>query len=190
MTWTLCLTHGDMFSPRWNKVLDSRAILVFQRIHKFYKTFVVLAALISGLAVAALTFNEFHPTNSDLIYASEGFLCSSAITAVVSAVVATMLLFQFESKGTIRRKHLAIAWCPLIILDFSIIEFLVGMVCWYSSKNLEWRGALMATQLAGLMSICIALSLWMLGSFFSPKGNEELDKAANPPTSVNQVGKQ
>jgi hypothetical protein len=85
-----------MRSLRWGKQLDIRAFLVFQRIQRFYSTFVVLAALISGLAVAALTFSEFHPTSSELIKTSEGFLCSSAITAVISAVVATMLLFQFE----------------------------------------------------------------------------------------------
>lgn len=84
------------FGPEWNKPLGPRATLIFQRVLRFFKTFIILAAVISGLAVAALTFNEFHLADSGLIRAAEGFLCSSAITAVVSAVMAMMLLFQFE----------------------------------------------------------------------------------------------
>jgi hypothetical protein len=116
-----------MPSFRWNKELDRRAVLISRRIHRFYKTFVVLAALISGLAVAALTFNEFHPTNSGLIRVSEGFLCSASITAVVLAVATTMLLFQFEGVGKITRLDLAIAWSPLVLLDCSIVELFVGV---------------------------------------------------------------
>jgi hypothetical protein len=177
-----------MPSFRWNKELDRRAVLVFQRIQRFYKTFVVLAALISGLAVAALTFNEFHPTNSGLIRVSEGFLCSSSITAVVSAVAATMLLFQFEGVEKITRLDLAIAWSPLVLLDCSIVEFLVGMVCWYSSKNLQWRSALMGTQLAALMGICTGLSLWMLwmGFMLKETGGQ---KAEKPVTTIKEAAK-
>lgn len=116
----------------------------------------------SGLAVGALTFDEFHEPASGLIQAAEGFLCSSAITAVVSAVFATMLLFLFEGWERGARRDLAIAWLPLVLLDISILEFLVGMVCWYSSKNLQWKGELMATQLTALMSLCLALCLWMM----------------------------
>lgn len=178
-----------MFSPKWNKVLDRRAILVFERMQRFYKTFVVLAALISGLAVGALTFNEFHETGCGLIRASEGFLCSSAITAVVAAVVATMLLFQFEGLESPTRKDLAIAWCPLFLLDLSIVEFLVGMVCWYSSKNLKWRGTLMTTQLAGLVGLCIALCLWMMGMWVMLKETEGQAKAEKSVTTIKQAAK-
>ncbi|KAL5364803.1 hypothetical protein BJX96DRAFT_138999 [Aspergillus floccosus] len=150
-----------MISPRWSKQLDFRAFLIFQRIQRFYKTFVVLAALISGLAVAALTFDEYHPPTSDLILASEGFLCSSAITAIISAVLAIMLLFQFEGLQRATRRDLAVAWSPLILLDLSIVEFLVGMVCWYCGKNARWRGALVTTQFVGLFSLCMAISIWM-----------------------------
>jgi hypothetical protein len=150
-----------MSSRQWDKQVDVRAFLVFQRIRRFYNTFVVLSVLISGLAISALTFSEFHPTNSGLIRTSEGFLCSSAITAVISAVVATMLLFQFEGLETPTRRDLAVAWGPLVLLDLSIIEFLLGMVCWYFGKSAYWRGTLMATQFAFLMAICFALSIWM-----------------------------
>lgn len=176
-----------MVSPRWEKELDRRATLLFQRIHGFYNTFVVLAALVSGLAVAALTFNEFHPTKSGLSHASEGFLCSSAITAVVSAVVATMLLFQFEDLERITRKDLIIAWSPLVLLDLGILEFLVGMVCWYSSKNLQWRSALMATQLVGLLGICFALSVWIVWTWLMLKQMGKQRKDEPPITTIKNI---
>lgn len=160
----------NMISPRWSKQLDIRAFLIFQRIQRMYKTFVVLAALISGLAVAALTLNEYHPPSSDLIFASEGFLCSSAITAIISAVLAIMLLFQFEGSQRATRRDLAVAWAPLVLLDLSVVEFLVGMVCWYCSKNARWRGALVTAQLVGLLGLCAGLSTWMW-FYMSQKGN-------------------
>jgi hypothetical protein len=144
----------------WNKYLDIRAFLVFQRIQRFYSTFVVLAALVSGLAIAALTFPEFHP-GTGLSLVGEGFLCSSAITGVVSAILATMLLFSFEGLERASRLDLAVAWSPLVLLDLSVFEFLVGTVCWYAEKNARWRGAVMATQLTGMLGLSIALSVWM-----------------------------
>lgn len=163
---------------KWGKQLDLRGFLVFKRLCRFYATFVVLGALVSGLALAALTFDEFHPTPSALIRTAEGFLCSSAITAVMSAVMATMLLFQFEALDRATRRDLAIAWVPLVLLDLAIIEFLVGVVCWYYGKTATWRGALMATQFAVLLGGCLIVSTWM---WFNMKekgglGREEASK--------------
>lgn len=180
-----------MISPQWDNELGSGGILVFWMMHRFYKTIVVLAALISGLAVGALQFDEFHQTSSGLIRVSEGFLCSAAVTAVISAVVATMLLFQFEGIQKITRKDFAIAWLPLTLLDISIVEFLLGMVCWYSSKNVQWRGAVMATQLAALLTSCVALSTWMLWNWQTRAKPEPSTKKEDRPTTtiVKAVGK-
>ncbi|KAK2022030.1 hypothetical protein LX32DRAFT_603618 [Colletotrichum zoysiae] len=144
----------------WKKQLDVRAFLVFKRLLRFYNTFVILAALVSGLAVAALTFPDFHPSSGPT-QIGEGLLCSSAITAVLSAVMATMLLFAFEGTERASRIDLAVAWSPLVLLDISIFEFLIGMTCWYCGRNVTWRGVLMAVQLAWLMGFCVVLSIWM-----------------------------
>lgn len=144
----------------WSKHLDVRAFLVFQRMQRFYNTFVILAALVSGLAIAALTFPEFRPSTG-LSQVGEGFLCSSAITAVLAAVMASMLLFQFEGLERATRLDLAVSWMPLAFLDLSIIEFLIGVVCWYWGKNEHWRGALIATELFCLLGVCAWQSAWM-----------------------------
>lgn len=168
----------------WDKELGHAAILSFQRMQHFYKTFVVLAALISGLAVGALTFDEFHPTGSGLARVAEGFLCSAAVTAVISAVVATMLLFQFEGIRRITRRDFVIAWSPLTLLDISIVEFLIGMVCWYSSKNIRWRSAVMATQLAVLLGSCVVLSGWMMWKWQSAGEPHESSRSEPKPTKA------
>lgn len=79
----------------------------------------------------------------------------------ISAVLAIMLLFQFEGLQRATRRDLAVAWSPLVLLVVSIVEFLVGMICWYCGKNARWRGALVTTQFVGLLSLCMAISIWM-----------------------------
>lgn len=137
---------------------------MFKRLGRFNQTFIILAALVSGLDVAALSYPEFRSPSAEdagLNQVAEGFLCSSAITAVISALTAGMLLFQFEGLEKPDRLDLAVAWIPLILMDVAVVEFLVGITCWYSANNVRWRAALMATQLASLIGIAIALSFFM-----------------------------
>lgn len=138
---------------------------VVQRMNQFYKLFVGLATLISCLAVGALTFSEFHPTNSRFVELSEGCLCSSVITAVIAAVAATMLLFQFDGPKRITGFELAVAWAPLTLLDLAIVEFLVGMACWYFGKNPGRGGVFVTTYTSVLLSFCFIVSAWMFGKW-------------------------
>lgn len=163
------------------KNLDIRALLVFQRLCRFYKTLNVVAALVAGLSLAILTFNEFHPTKSSLVRAAEGFLCSSAITAVISVMTSTMLLFRFEGQEYATRKDLALAWSPLFMLDLAIVEYLLGLLLWYNGKNNGWRIALMSLQMVGLLLFSISLAVWMWQTM-SDKGGlgkEEANAAAS-----------
>ncbi|ORY12838.1 hypothetical protein BCR34DRAFT_285272 [Clohesyomyces aquaticus] len=162
----------------WNldKTLDVRAFIVFQRLQRFYTSLNVVSALIAGLSLAVLTFGEFHPTNSLLIQAAEGLLCSSAATSVVAVMISTMLLFNFEGRESATRKDLAVAWSPLAIMDLAIVEYLLGLVMWYSGKNNEWRTALMSSQVAFLLgySILVAFWMWVTMSNRGGLGREEL----------------
>jgi hypothetical protein len=134
-----------------------------------------VSALVGGLSLAVLTFDEFHPTQSSLARAAEGSLCSSALTAVIAVMVSTMLLFRFEGCEMATRKDLAIAWTPLVLLDLSIIEFLLGLMFWYAGKNTGWRAAVMGTQLAVLLvfSIWTAVGMWRTMSKKGGLGQEE-----------------
>jgi len=126
-----------------------------------FPTLNVVSALLAGLSLAVPTFDEFHPTQSNLVRAAEGLFYSSATSAVISVVMSTMLLFKFEGHESATRKDLAIAWSPLIVLDLAIVEFLFGLQLWYSGKNDIWRIALVSSQLAMLLGYCVWMSFWM-----------------------------
>jgi ABC-type uncharacterized transport system YnjBCD permease subunit len=164
-----------MFNLGVNKTLGPRAFLVFQRVVRYNNQFTILAALVAGLSLAVLSFGEFHPSTSSFARGAEGLLCSSSITAVVSVTLAIMLLFRFESYETATRKDLAIAWLPLVLLDLSILEFLIGLVLWYSSKN-EWeRSIAMAVQTVVLLgaTIGVAIGMWQSMSRLGGLGADE-----------------
>jgi len=93
--------------------------------------------------------------------AAERLLCSSAVTAVVAVMLGTMLLFRYEGHEQPTRFDLAIAWTPLVLLDVSIVELLIGTVIWYGRKNRGWRAAIMSTQLAVLLGGTIVTASWM-----------------------------
>ena len=76
--------------------MDSRASDVFPRLLRFYKTFNMIAALISGLSLTILTFNEFHPTASEQLRVTESLLVISVSTSVTSIMVTSILLFGFK----------------------------------------------------------------------------------------------
>ncbi|KAF1998251.1 hypothetical protein P154DRAFT_555351 [Amniculicola lignicola CBS 123094] len=153
-----------------NKNLDIRAFLVFQRLQRFYKTLNVVSALLAALSLAVLTFDEFHPTKSGLIRAAEGLLCSSALSAVIAVMASTMLLFKFEGRESATRKDLLLAWSPLAVMDLAIVEYLFGLVLWYSGKTSIWRMVLMSSQLAFLLGYCVWISLWMWDTMSSKGG--------------------
>lgn len=69
---------------------------LFLRLQRFYTIFDVIAALIYGLSIAILTFDDFYPMSLDTIYIAEGLLVSSIVSDVTSITITTILLFGFE----------------------------------------------------------------------------------------------
>lgn len=144
-----------------SKSVDHRAYIVFQRLQRFYTTLNIVSALHAGLALAVLTFDEFHPAQTAPARAAEGLLVSSALSSVISIVLAIMLMFQFEGREKATRRDLAMAWVPLVVVDLAIVEFLLGLVLWYCGKNRSWESALMVVQFVFWMGCCVAISSWM-----------------------------
>ena len=81
---------------------------------------------------------------------------SAAMASVISAVLASMVMFGLEGHSTAKRKHLWFAWIPWIISDWAVIAFIIGLVLWYGEKNSGWRTALCVGQ-AGVLWIIVAL---------------------------------
>ena len=135
--------------------------MVFFRLLRFYKTFNIVSALVSGLALATLTFSEFHPTISSQYRAAEGFLVSSASTSVISIMLGTMLLFWYEGHESATRTDLTLAWAPLVALDWAIFSFVTGLLLWYGEKNGGWRTVLVGGQTGGLLLFVALIAIWM-----------------------------
>ncbi len=139
-----------------NKKVGHGSMIVFYRLQRFYITFNVVAAVTGSLSLAVLTFDEFHPTISGQSRAAEGFMVSSASTSVISIMLATMFLFRFEGHDEATRQDLALAWVPLVLLDWSIIAFLVGLLLWYGEKNNVWRTVVVGSQ----TGVCLLFTCW------------------------------
>jgi hypothetical protein len=149
--------------------------MVFFRLIESYKNINIYSALIAGIDVGVLTFNEYHTTPLSLaILVSQSFLMSSASCATISLMITTMTAFEFEGqkdwfgdqKATdrnITRNELTVAWLPIMLLDWSIVTFLVGLLTWYG--NLEgqsrWCIVVISAHVVCLLIICILISVKM-----------------------------
>ena len=152
-------TEHDLLAA--NKTLEPRQMILFFRLLRFYKTFIVLSALVGSLSLNILSYNEFHPTVSAQTRVAEGFLVSSASTSVISGMLATMLRFRFEDQGTASHTDYALAWLPLVILDWSIVAFLLGLLLWYGEKSNVWRTTIVGSQTAALLLLVCGVAAWM-----------------------------
>lgn len=70
---------------------------LFARYIQSYETVNIILALLAGIDIGMLTFNEYHsPPFSSLIVISQAFLISSASSVTISLMIATMLSFRFK----------------------------------------------------------------------------------------------
>ena len=137
-------------------------IAVFNRIIRHYDNYILLAALIAGLSVGALQFSEFHPAATSATQAAEGFLTSAACSAVFAVMLAVMLSFHFEGHDSLTRLDYRLAWTPLILLDWSIVAVLIGLLCRYWERSKCWSFGLLVASV-GLVSafvLWVALMMW------------------------------
>ncbi|KAI9760256.1 MAG: Dicer-like protein 2 [Chaenotheca gracillima] len=150
--------------------LNSHFWGTFSRLLRIYPTLNILSALMSGLSIASLTLPEFHPIAAQnpvpasqvpIYTLAEGFFTSAAACSVISIMLCTMLQFCFESRVTATRLDLVLLWSPLVLLDWSIVAFLLGLLVWYGEKNEGWRTIVMGAHVAVLLTFGIGTSAWM-----------------------------
>ena len=98
-----------------------------------------------------------------------------------------MLMFRFEGHETATRKELGIAWLTLIFLDLAIVEFLIGLMVWYSTKADTWRWGLVAANLTALLSLAIVVAVWMWNTM-SVKGGLGLEEITHEKVGVEKKG--
>lgn len=67
-------------------------------------------------------------------------------------MLATMLPLRFQGQEAATRKDYALAWLPLVTLDWSIVAFLVGLLLWYGEKSNTWRTVIVGSQTAALLA--------------------------------------
>lgn len=136
--------------------IDSDASDIFSRLLRFYKTFNIISTLISGLSIATLTFNEFHPATSKQLNVAECLPVISVFTGVTSIMVTNILFFGFEGYTSVTWNDIALAWSPLVTLDFSILAFLGGLLLWSADKGNYWTFLL----LGSIASILLLTNCW------------------------------
>nr|OQO21672.1 hypothetical protein B0A51_10546 [Rachicladosporium sp. CCFEE 5018] len=166
-------------------------LIVFHRLIRFYKTFLILSTLISALSASALQFPEFHPADSNILRVAEGFFVSSTSTAVIAAMVGTMLLFRYDGHQEATLRDLILAWTPLIILDWSIISFLGGIILWYVAQNPDFRSWLVGSSTGLLLLFALWLSADMFIAMKRPGGlgKEELEYLDSLAAQADKDGK-
>jgi hypothetical protein len=96
-----------------------------------------------------------------------------------------MLLFRFDGAEKATQGELLLAWAPLILLDISVMEFLIGLVCWYIDRNASWRGLLLGIQFVTLTAFCIVISfsVWSSLNTKGGLGKEEREAASEKSTT-------
>ena len=81
-----------------------------------------------------------------------------------------MLRFRFEEQNSATVKEYALAWTPLVILDWSIVSFLIGLLVWYGDKSNVLRTALVGLQTAALLAFSCGVAIWMWASMRPGQG--------------------
>lgn len=146
--WTLRMPHYEAYA-------------LFLKMETLYQDFVFLAAVISILAGGALSFEEFRNSKSGLLQISEGHLCSAAATAILSGIMTLTLKFHSQSFARVTSVGRLIVWLPIIFLELSMAQFLVGLGYWYCSRSSEQASRGMAVYITSLLLTWIALSAWI-----------------------------
>jgi hypothetical protein len=83
-------------------------------------------------------------------------------------MITTMISFEFEeqcssSDQIVSHGESLVAWMPIILLDWSIVTFLIGFLVWYGSLEGQSRYGIgfITVQVVGLLTVCCLLSLKM-----------------------------
>ena len=77
-------------------------------------------------------------------------------------MLAVMLGFHFEGRDSATRLDYGVAWTPLILLDWSIVAVLVGLLCWYWERGKGWRFGMLFASVGLVFVYVLCLALMMI----------------------------
>ncbi|KAH7377186.1 hypothetical protein B0T11DRAFT_273732 [Plectosphaerella cucumerina] len=55
----------------------------------------------------------------------------------------------------------AVAWLPVVLVDLTVLEFLVGLVAWYNANFGCWPAAMMSGQLGAMVLMSSFVAVYM-----------------------------
>ena len=170
--------------------------LFFENLLHHIKNLDIIAALMAGMSAGVLTFNEFHPTLSNVYRNAEGFLVGSAASALMSIMLGVMLLFRYTTHPRTPHKDLVnrdevkpnpdvptrelllgdlwLLCVPLVLVDWSIVSFLIGVMMWYGEKEGGWRSIALGAALTALLGLAMMISWKMYTDFYRPPGRNTI----------------
>ncbi|KAH7377134.1 hypothetical protein B0T11DRAFT_324957 [Plectosphaerella cucumerina] len=130
------------------------------RLLRSYRNLNTISMVLSSSASFMIRFDDHrHGASPRLTDASAGLFTSTVITGVVAVLITTMLSFHLEGCDVSGAVDHAVAWLPVVLVDLTIVEFLVGLVAWYTANFGCWPAAMISGQLGamGLMSLFVAV---------------------------------
>jgi len=126
--------------------ISERYRALFVRYLRSYNNVNIIAALLAGIDIGMLQLAEYHTASlSSLIQISLTFIASSAACATMSLMSATQLSLRYNkfnqtSIASTSDPHQPIAGyqllfvsIPSILLEWSVLAFLVGLLLWYAA---------------------------------------------------------
>ncbi|WQF90471.1 hypothetical protein CDEST_15485 [Colletotrichum destructivum] len=133
---------------------------VFHRLRSSYLSLSFLAAAL-GTSALVLLIHEFPGDTLSSGPLAASFLASSVIVAFFTVAITTMLSFQFRDYQTPTSEDFAVAWAPIAMADFALVEFVIGLLLWFIPRHSWWSLLFVGVHLGVLILIMAEITLWI-----------------------------
>lgn len=150
-----------IFSSLADKPSSLRSTIVFHRLLQYYDDFNTFAASLGVMSLAAMVFGVLQAEDMGVrSQIAARLLISATITSITAITSATMLQFTFEGCKEPSRVGKILAWTPLAMLNFVIIEFSAGLILWYTDKYPTWIATSVGVEFSVLFGGLIIMAIW------------------------------
>ncbi|RSL89654.1 hypothetical protein CEP52_014858 [Fusarium oligoseptatum] len=121
-----------------------------------------MAAFLGGLSMSVLISHDLYRGTSTAFIRAAAFLFTSTIISSVAVIfLAAMLLFAFRGYQRPTNEELVIALTPLLLLDITVIKFLLGLNCWFAHRYSQSSSIVLATETILVLVLMIVIAMWI-----------------------------